>query len=520
MAKTSTFSFRSKFLLLFSILLIASTYSSKAQTWQEIRQKAKEIKEAARAAKEAAKEIKNTSKELNNTVKSFKTTWTKDTSSNIKFRQIPDYRKREEVNINKKQKLIIENGEFKNLLWNPVLFFDNQLFPSFIIGYANYKGEKTKDKGSSLGFNISTSLKNIVLKWEIECAEKDFFSIDSGYVMCDELKGSDFLPKINWNYKALVKHQANTPINFYFRLTDPLTGLKVEKLVNANLRSITDCLISPFDEDKRPIMILSYVNEDDIEDIDKIGREMLNTKMIKSISGYQEGEEIVDLQIAALWRVLHNKGIQYSSITENSFSNEEDSKIQSQTIRTIDMSLKTQQANCVDGTALFASALKRFGINPVLVTVPGHCFLAYYPNDSLNRLEYLETTMLSNSDYISNPQSAFSKFITNQSKEANDWESSLKILEKKNILTPEIKDLIKNRIKAHTFTIQSLSNIFKSKIFSNFSSLDKAYYLEYLAAKIHGKDNIFLNLIKQSRIHKIDVAKERYQIKPIPIYKN
>jgi hypothetical protein len=54
--------------------------------------------------------------------------------------------------------------------------------------------------GSSLGFKINTSLSNVVLKWEIECSDKKFFSTDSGYINCDLLKSGNFMPKINWNY--------------------------------------------------------------------------------------------------------------------------------------------------------------------------------------------------------------------------------------------------------------------------------------------------------------------------------
>jgi outer membrane lipoprotein-sorting protein len=203
----------------------------------------KKIKESVKDVQDVARQVNTTSQEVSGVAKTIIHTWKKDTSRNIHYQQVPDYRSREEVNISKKQKLSIENGEFKNLSWEPVTKFDNQLFPSFIIGWASYKGVKDEDMGSSLGFSINTNLPNVVLKWEIESADKNFFAIDSGYINCDNVRSTKlFMPRIAWNYRALTKNQTSAPLNVYFRLIDPNTGLKVEKLVNVNLRSINDCL--------------------------------------------------------------------------------------------------------------------------------------------------------------------------------------------------------------------------------------------------------------------------------------
>ncbi len=113
--------------------------------------------------KKAVREVTGATTEIDKSVKILTKTWKKDTSSNIRYQQIPDYRSREEVSISKKQSISIENGEFVNLSWQPLTKFDNQLFPSFIIGWATYRGMKMEDMGSSLGFYINTSLPNVVL---------------------------------------------------------------------------------------------------------------------------------------------------------------------------------------------------------------------------------------------------------------------------------------------------------------------------------------------------------------------
>lgn len=456
------------------ILLIFIFFSSNiySQSWLD------KARKTVDDVKKTAKELTGATNEVDKTVKSvkqLKKSWAKDESPNIKYKQIPDYRNIDEVKIKKKQKLRIENGQFVNLSWEPVTNFNNQIFPSFVIGWASYKGIKNEDMGSSLGFKINTNMSDIVLKWEIESSDKNFFAIDSGYVSCDELKDlKTFMPKIAWNYRELTKNQTSTPLNIYFRLIDPNTGNKVEKLVNVNLRSINDCMIK-YNQNKYHYLFASYVNEDHPE-IDKILKQMLDTKMIDAVVGYQWGEEYLDLQIAALWRVLHERGFQYSSITDNSGYNES-TGLFSQTVRSFDSSMKTNQANCVDGSVIFASVLKRIGIRPVLITVPGHCFLGYYTDDTPTAsMRFIETTMMSNKNFITNPKSSITKY--------------------KDILA---KTLPKN---------------------SKMSDINKAYYLEFLSAKAEGQNKYTTNIEKYGKdnVNLLDINSLRQYIKPIPTF--
>jgi hypothetical protein len=451
-----------------TLLLLTVSPMSDAQIW-------KKISEGAKNIQTAAKQITSTTKDVNTAVQTVKQSWKKDTSRNIVYQQIPDYRTREEVNISRKQKLTVENGQFKNLNWEPVTKFDNQIFPSFVIGWASYKGIKDEDIGSSLGFNINTNLSNVVLKWEIECSDKNYFGTDSGYINCDDIRNTKyFMPRIGWNYKALTKNQTSAPVNIYFRLLDPNTGNKVEKLVNINLRSINDCLIR-YNGKSYSYLFTSYINEDHPE-IDKILKQMLDTKMIDAVLGYQWGPAYVDLQVAALWRVLHDRGFQYSSITDNSGYN--DSKgLFSQTVRTFDNALKTNQANCVDGTVVFASVLKRMGIRPVMVTVPGHCFLGYFANDTTTtNIRFLETTMLSDKAFLANPKASVQKY--------NDILSSV----------------IPKNVKL--------------------SDLNKAYVLEFLNAQVAATNTYKKDMEKYGPqyVNLLNVSDLRKYVKPIPVY--
>ena len=56
--------------------------------------------------------------------------------------------------------------------------------------------------------------------------------------------------------------------------------------------------------------------------------------------------------------------------------------------------MNATQANCVDGSVLMASILRKIGINVHLVLVPGHCYLAFDADAKGETLMGLETTML------------------------------------------------------------------------------------------------------------------------------
>lgn len=300
-----------------------------------------------------------------------------------------------------------KNGKFTNFDWAPVSYFDGQLFPSSIICMSTYKGQLTpilEAISRPLGFRLVSKSSNIPLHWEIECVEKKYFDKVSGTVVFQNGGGEiDLQPEIPWNYETLGNQASNAPINVFFRIYDD-EGNKEEKTIPIYVRSINDC-ITNYKDQSLDFLFTGYVQEQHPE-IDKILKQALNTKMIDAIEGYQGGEGVLDMQVAAIWRVLHDRGFQYSSITNTTGNNQD---IFSQQVRTFDNSLKTSQANCVDGTIVFASILRKISVHTVLVLVPGHCFLGFYTDEGKTKINFLETTMLSETNYYLN------KKITNLS---------------------------------------------------------------------------------------------------------
>jgi hypothetical protein len=152
----------------------------------------------------------------------------------------------------------------------------------------------------------------------------------------------------------------------------------------------------------------AYVNEDD-PIIDTILKEAIQIGVADKIgfgnafsfSGYQlknadgNSQLSVDLQVLAVWSVFLQHNIKYSNITTTSTANE---KIFTQYVRTLGESFYNSQANCVDGSVLFASVLRKIGIEPFLVLIPGHMFLGYISNEDPIEIDFLETTMLGNID--------------------------------------------------------------------------------------------------------------------------
>ena len=209
-------------------------------------------------------------------------------------------------------------------------------------------------------------------------------------------------PKVKFDFEALGKVTQTRPINVTFKVTR--NGKAEDDLDEVmSLRQINDCpffVISPTPKKsgKAPVepidigfMFAAYVNENHPQ-VDQILKEAKATGLCDSFAGYQGTEQDVMRQINSIWVALQRRGITYSSIT-NTTPNK---GVHAQHVRFLDESINMTQANCVDGSVLMASVLKKIEIKTCLVLVPGHCYLAFYSNDPEKggKLYGVETTML------------------------------------------------------------------------------------------------------------------------------
>ena len=116
-------------------------------------------------------------------------------------------------------------------------------------------------------------------------------------------------------------------------------------------------------------------------------RRLLGARLLRQ--GVHPAE--VARQVFAIWSALQKRGIQYSSTTTTPGGSD---VVYSQYVRFLDQSIINTQANCVDGSVLFASILRKISINPFLVTIPGHMYMGFYLTRDKKDFVGLETTAI------------------------------------------------------------------------------------------------------------------------------
>jgi len=124
-------------------------------------------------------------------------------------------------------------------------------------------------------------------------------------------------------------------------------------------------------------------------------KEALDTQVVSNFDGMQSSDpDQVLKQVLAIWWALQKRGIVYSDIAEP--VSPDNVVFTSQRIRFFDDVIQSRQANCIDGTLVFASLLRRIGLQPLVCLVPGHAFLGFYVDAAKQKVAYLETTALNN----------------------------------------------------------------------------------------------------------------------------
>ncbi len=113
----------------------------------------------------------------------------------------------------------------------------------------------------------------------------------------------------------------------------------------------------------------------------------------KRLVGYQGDPSQVEPQVRAIFEALKRQAeITYVN-SVIAFS--PDQGAANQRVRLPRECLEHHQANCVDGTVLFASLLEAISLNPAIVLIPGHALVGWQTwNDENGQWRYLETTMI------------------------------------------------------------------------------------------------------------------------------
>lgn len=316
--------------------------------------------------------------------------------------------------------------------WAPAAEPDGEIFPALILALANVPQES--DQFDFQEANLLGNDEGTLEAWVINSKPGTKVTLT---VQCPELMQDSVLegvmdngealyvlrPTILWKYEVLRNIKQAMPAHVVFTLT--LDGKTLPQMVQrVRVRTINDCLYYDNNPDE-PIdmnwMFAAFVNEDHPA-VDGILQEALNTKIVDGFTGYQSNDPVeVYRQLLAIWVALRERGLQYSSTTTTAASSE---RLYSQHVRFLDESLSATQANCVDGSVLLASILRKISIEPFLAVTPTHCFLGFYLDHSREEKAFLETTCLGsvnpgNEDILS----SLARTLPGDMIDSKDWRS-------------------------------------------------------------------------------------------------
>ncbi|MEX1118135.1 MAG: hypothetical protein WEB60_05005 [Terrimicrobiaceae bacterium] len=289
------------------------------------------------------------------------------------------------------------------LEWEIEMPFDDTIFPSMVVGMRGFMDEEDQseteigDPMGMIGASITAPEDDFEVRVTIE--ETDFFKKSSIKAVLPK-KGRTYsvMPIIRYEVSNLLAHKQKG-----FDAAHVIVETAEEEFEDTKrfeVRSINDCVLAMKHNDEfinTRFLFAAYVNENN-PILDKILGYALKEGYVDGFIGYQGTRGDVVKQAEAIYKALQDMGFKYSSITGSSGSSD---KIFTQHVRFVGESLDTSQANCIDGTVMMASLFMKIGLNPVIITVPGHAFVGVYKSTA-SELEFLvpiETTVIGNSGF-------------------------------------------------------------------------------------------------------------------------
>jgi hypothetical protein len=146
-----------------------------------------------------------------------------------------------------------------------------------------------------------------------------------------------------------------------------------------------------------------------VEPVQALVRRAADRVPDRRIAGYQgrRNPDTTAAQVRALFETLKAEGLSYvDSVIDFGAGPGQ----VTQRTRLPRESLRHKSANCIDGTVLMASLLEAASLQPAIVLVPGHAFVAWETWEGTDEWDYLETTMIASHDFDAANQRARSLF--------------------------------------------------------------------------------------------------------------
>lgn len=311
------------------------------------------------------------------------------------------------------------SGIGRDFEFTPFSTYGKEIFGSMVLTWSNAgKSAKTEVRSEK-----SASQREEVRHYGDNCLIGVILrNVKKGEVYEIEIEGDRFLkksaitirivedencvtagPVTSFDFVKLQELRQTTPFNVSF-LVSKGGGSKLIKSEVWQAHQINDCPIALNRLSVSPNGTLSsrmlpwpttfagYVNENHPW-IDVILREALDAGTANSFVGYGDDETETITQISSIWTALANRRIAYSNISTTTNS----SLHRFQHVRFLDQTIDSKQANCIDGSVLLASLLRKIGLNVGIITVPGHAYVSIYDKTDKRRWFAIETTMMSTS---------------------------------------------------------------------------------------------------------------------------
>jgi hypothetical protein len=301
--------------------------------------------------------------------------------------------------------------------WDAKFEFDRELYPSYILTVSgphenadapkNYIG----DPAGIAEIWITSSVPNAKVHVDI--------SID-GWASPSELDATltkaetryRLAPYIRYDFVQLARTNQSYPAMIKYAVSVNGVDLGWDQ-IQIRIRSVNDVpfyVESDLTGEPQDLsgIFAGFVNESHPA-VQQILREALDLRAVQRFVGYTENPADTSFQAFAIWYALQRRRVRYSNVTTPSAASPS-GQVLSQAVRFIDESIDSQQANCVDGSVLFASVLYKIGIHPILVRMPEHMFVGYWLNEEHNAYEFLETTLLGEGRQPGSLKESFNRF--------------------------------------------------------------------------------------------------------------
>ncbi len=305
----------------------------------------------------------------------------------------------------------ISPGQSEETPWHPVFDFDGQFYPSVVLeleGNAARLAQNTPANyfGDPIGMAGVTVLCETAGEQVKVGIRIDGLSRMSTLSATLDQPGQHYYvyPTIRYETGKLARIPESYPTTVEYSVAVDGQG-EEQKTISIQVHSVNDV---PFaiqfrsgQVDNISELFAGFVDEND-PFIQSLLQQALSVHAVNQFDGYQGGPQGVEAQVFAIWNVLQRRRIHYSSTATASAESpwgwvsvgKPDGRVLSQTVRFLDQSISDQQANCIDGAVLFASALYKIGIDPLLVILPDHAFVGYYLDPQHREPRFLETTLV------------------------------------------------------------------------------------------------------------------------------